>query len=207
LSITRPGKDDRMTQSNRTNVKGQAGVLALVVVGFTLFFSAMPASSEKEKNAVIKHEGVEIIADFYGERMAVPSQPEHAFKISVENGQIYVSRYEEEGIEKADSSLYSYGFFDLAYPDRLVIYLYNDSCLPFEMDYANGRYYVESYGGYIYQLKINTGLSQYEKVLNPGERSILILGYPSSLSVADIKNIVIRLGKNDIVIGLLRIPW
>ncbi len=196
-----------MSQSNRTNVKGQAGVLALVVVGFTLFFAAMPASAEKEKSAIIKHEGVEIIADFYGERMAVPSQPEHAFKISVENDQMYVSRYEEEGIEKADSSLYSYGFFDLVYPDRLVIYLYNDSCVPFEMDYANGRYYVESHAGYIYQLKINTGLSQYEKVLNPGERSILILGCPSDLSVADIKNIVIRLGKNDIVIGLLRIPW
>ena len=75
------------------------------------------------------------------------------------------------------------------------------------MDYANDRYYVESYEGYIYQLEINTGPSQYEKVLNPGERSILILGYPSSLSVADIKNIVIRLRRNDIVIGLQRIPW
>jgi hypothetical protein len=120
---------------------------------------------------------------------------------------MYISRYEEEGIKKADSSLYSYGFFDCVYPDRLVIYLYNDSRISFEMDYANGTYYVESYGAYIYQLKINTGASQYEKVLNPGERSILILAYPSSIPVTDIKNIVIRLGKNDIVIGLLRIPW
>ncbi len=196
-----------MTQSNRTGVKGQAGVLALVMVGFTLFFAATPASAEKEKSAVIKHEGVEIIPDFYGERMAIPSQPEHAFKISVENGEMYISRYEEEGIKKADSSLYSYGFFDFVYPDRLVIYLYNDSDIPFEMDYPNGRYYVDSYGAYIYQLEIDTEASQYEKVLNPGERSILILGYPSSLPPADIKNIVIRLGKNDIVIGLLRIPW
>ncbi len=196
-----------MTQNERTHMKGQAGVLALVMVGFTLLFVAMPASFEKEKNIVIKHEGVEIIPDFYGERMVIPSQPEHAFKISVDNGEMYVSRYEEEGIEKADSSLYSYGFFDFVYPGRLVIYLYNDSRIPFEMDYLNGRYYVESYGGYIYQLKINTGASQYEKVLHPGERSILILGYPSSLSLADIKNIVIRLGRNDIVVGLLRIPW
>ncbi|HEC66375.1 MAG TPA: hypothetical protein ENI23_13895, partial [bacterium] len=73
-----------MTQNERTHMKGQAGVPALVMVGFTLLFVAMPASFEKEKNIVIKHEGVEIIPDFYGERMVIPSQPEHAFKISVD---------------------------------------------------------------------------------------------------------------------------
>lgn len=83
------GKDDRMTQSNRTNVKGQAGVVALVIVGFTLLFAAMPASAGKEKSTVIKHEGVEIIPDFYGERMVIPSLPEEAFKISVDNGEMY----------------------------------------------------------------------------------------------------------------------
>ena len=81
-----------MTQGSRTNVKRQAGVPALVMAGFTLFSAAIPASAEKEKSTVIEHEGVEIMADFYGERMAVPSQPEHAFKISVENGQMYVTR-------------------------------------------------------------------------------------------------------------------
>lgn len=143
--------------------------------------------------------------DFYGERLIADCPVEQAFELVIDKGVLYVDRYKEEGKERVDSSIYSYCHFwdDLEpnSPYTLLIDLYNKSRFPIEMNYLNDRYYLETYGGYVYQLEIDTLWSDYSKVINPQDFRSIWIKYPSTISKTDIKNVVIKL-ESGVIVGL-----
>jgi len=155
------------------------------------------SESDEEK---LRHE-------FYGEKLVFAGPPEDAFKIVVEEGGVRVIRYREGGEEKANSSIYSYALFDSVSPNRLSIDLYNMSHPPVEMDYDGDRYYLEDYAGNIYQLKIDMKQGDYSRAINLQEGKTILVKYPSSIPAANIKNIIIRLRKREIVVALQRLPY
>lgn len=143
--------------------------------------------------------------DFYGERLTVPSPPEEAFELYLVEGEVFIIRYEQDGKEKVDSSILSRAYFDPDWMNVLVVWIVNDGRFPIELDYDTDRYYVESYGGKVYQCEIDLEFP-YDTVINPGDSTMFSLIFPSSASDTDIKNIIIELAEGDIVIGLQKIP-
>lgn len=154
------------------------------------------SESDEEK---IRHE-------FYGEKLVFSGPPENAFEIVVDEGEFRVIRYREGGEVKVDSSIYSYALFDSVSLNRLLIDLYNMSLFPIEMDYDGDRYYLEDYAGNIYQLKVDVKQAYYNIVINLQEGKTILVEYPSSIPEANIKNIVIKLKKREIVVALQRLP-
>lgn len=196
-----------------TNNKGQVEVALLIILGCLVLAGLVTAKKEKEKKAeeyigalAKRYEQAYEKADFYGERLIFDSSPEEAFKLVIKKGTQYIIRYEEKGKEKVDSSVYSYASFDPISLNTLWIRLYNRSHIPIEVDYYSDRYYVQSYGGNIYQLEIDMTWSDYRKVINPQGGKEIWVKYPSSISKTDIKNIIIRLKTSNIIVGLQKIP-
>ncbi len=144
-------------------------------------------------------------SDFYGERMTVSRPPEDAFWLYLDEGEMFIVRYEEEGKKMVDSSIYSRADFDPDWTNVLIVSIANDGRFPIELDYDTDRYYVGSYGEKVYQCEIDLDVG-YDKVINPGDFTIIGLIFPSYVSDIDIKNIVIELAEGDIVIGLQKIP-
>jgi len=144
--------------------------------------------------------------EFYGEKLVFAVPPEDAFEIVVDEGQFRVIRYREGGEEKVDSSIYSYALSDSVSPNRLSIDLYNMSLFPIEMDYHSDRYYLEDYAGNIYQLKVDMKQGDYNRAINLQEGKTILVKSPSSIPEANIKNIIIKLKKREIVVGLQRLP-
>jgi len=165
---------------------------------------------EKEKEAMEYLEKAWEKPDFYGERLIADCPPEQAFTLYIDKGKLYIIPYKEEEKPKTDSSIYSYcHFWDKFDPNSLntlMINLYNESRFPIEMDYYEDRYYIESYGGNVYQLEIDQDWSEYSKVINPQDSKPIWVKYPSTISKTDIKNVLIRLKKGNIVVGLQKIP-
>ncbi len=143
--------------------------------------------------------------DFYGERLTVSSPPEEAFELYLAEGEVLIIRYEQEGKEKVDSSIFSRAYFDPDWTNVLLVSIANEGRFPIELDYDTDRYYVGSYGGNVYQCEIDLEV-EYVKVINPGDLSIIGLIFPPYVSDTDIKNIIIELAEGDIVIGLQKIP-
>jgi len=154
------------------------------------------SESDEEK---LRHE-------FYGEKLVFAGPPEDAFEIVVGEGGFRMIRYRKGGEEKVDPSIYSYALFDSVSPNRLSIDLYNMSLFPIEMDYHSDRYYLEDYAGNIYQLKIDMKQGDYSRAINLQEGKTILVRYPSSIPEANIKNIIIRLKKREIVVALQRLP-
>lgn len=144
--------------------------------------------------------------EFYGEKLVFAVPPEDAFEIVVDEGEFRVIRYREGGEEKVDSSIYSYALSDSVSPNRLSIDLYNMSLFPIEMDYHSDRYYLEDYAGNIYQLKVDMKQGDYNRAINLQEGKTILVKSPSSIPEANIKNIIIKLKKREIVVGLQRLP-
>jgi len=144
-------------------------------------------------------------SDFYGERLTVSSPPEEAFGLYLAEGEVSIVRYEQEGKEKVDSSIFSHAYFDLGWTNVLLVSIANNGRFPIELDYDTDRYYVGSYGGNVYQCEIDLDVG-YDKVINPGDFTGIGLIFPSYVSDTDIKNIIIELAGGDIVIGLQKIP-
>jgi len=144
--------------------------------------------------------------EFYGEKLVFAGPPEDAFEIVVDEGEFRVIRYREGGEEKVDSSIYSYALFDSVSPNRLSIDLYNMSLFPIEMDYHSDRYYLEDYAGNIYQFKVDMKQGDYNRAINLQEGKTILVKSPSSIPEANIKNIIIKLKKREIVVGLQRLP-
>lgn len=144
-------------------------------------------------------------SDFYGERLTVSSPPEEAFRLYLAEGEVSIIRYEEEGKEKVDSSIFSRAYFDPDWSDVLLVSIVNNGRFPIELDYDTDRYYVESYGGNVYRCEIDLDV-EYAKMINPGDFAVVSLIFPYYVSNIDIKNIVIELAEGDIVIGLQKMP-
>jgi len=144
-------------------------------------------------------------SDFYGERLTVSIPPEEAFGLYLVEGEVSIIRYEQEGKEKVDSSIFSYAYFDPDWTNVLSVSIANDGRFPIELDYDNDRYYIGSYGGNVYQCEIDLDLG-YGKVINPGDLVIIDLIFPQYVSDTDIKDIIIELAKGDIIIGLQKMP-
>lgn len=144
--------------------------------------------------------------DFYGEKLLFVGPAEDAFEIIVDEGEFRMIRYRTGGEEKVDPSIYSYALFDSVSLNRLSIDLYNMSLLPIEMDYHNDRYYLEDYAGNIYQMKVDMKQGDYNKAINLQEGKTILVKYPPSIPEANIKNIIIKLKKREIVVGLQRLP-
>lgn len=196
--------------------RGQAEIIALVFVALIIVVGVF-ATKEAEKEREVRERAALMERwekayekpDFYGERLTADCPPEQAFKLVIDKGESYIIRYEEEGEEKVDSSIFSYCHFwdefEPNFPNTLMIELCNKSRFPIEMDYYNDRYYLETYGGYIYQLEIGMLWSDYSKVINPQDFRSIWVKYPSTISKTDIKNVVIKL-ESGVIIGLQKIP-
>lgn len=157
-------------------------------------------------NDVSESDQEELRHDFYGEKLVFAGPPEDAFKIVVEEGGLRVIHHEKAGEEKANSSIYSYALFDSLSPNRLSIDLYNMSHPPVEMDYYGDEYYLEDYAENIHQLKIDMKQGDYNRTINLQEGKTILVKYPSSIPEANIKNIIIKLKKSEIVVALQRLP-
>jgi len=202
-----------MQKENKGVVLYDMGAAVALVLIFALIIVAHQTKQEREKKVeqyvdtlIEEWEEAYKKPDFYGEKLIVASPPEEAFELFLEGGKLYIDRYRGEDKPKVDYSICSYASFDPNFPNTLMIWLYNQSHFPIEMDYFKDRYYVQSYGRNIYQLEIDMEWDDYNKVMNPQDQKLIWVKYPTTISKTDIKNIVIKLARGNIVIALQKIP-
>jgi len=143
---------------------------------------------------------------FYGEKLIGTTSPEGAFELILVEGQFRVIRHQKDDSDQVDSSVFSHAFFDPKLPNQLAISISNYSRFPIDIDYYGDRYYVETYGNNIHQLRIVSTWQDYGEAINPRQVKYVWVEYPSTLSQIDIKNILIRLDNGTISIGLQKIP-
>lgn len=216
LFCQRGEKEMKIAKSLSDN-RGQIEIIiALIVAVLVVLGIIVSQQTEKEKEleeSRVYEEAWQKAYDnpsFYGERLIVDSPPEEAFALYLDKGERFIDRYQENEKEKVDLSIYAYGYFydeiEPTFSNTLVIGIYNNSRLPMEMSYYDDRYYVQTYGDRIYQLENSTIWIEYEKVINPQDSKSVWLIFPDSISKIDIKNIVIKLAHNGMVIGLQKIP-
>jgi len=153
-----------------------------------------------------EHKEPQKVSEFYGEQILGGYPPEIAFTLVGNEGEWYIERRKRDGVDVTDPSIHSYASFDPKLSNVLVIWLYNQSSSPIEIDYEKDKYFLQTIEAAIHPLQIDMNDSEYNGLVGSQEYKVIWVKYPSVVLREDIKAIVIKLETAKLVIGLQRIP-
>lgn len=153
-----------------------------------------------------QHKEPQKVSEFYGEQILGGYPPEIAFTLVGNEGEWYIERRKRDGVDVTDPSIHSYASFDPKLSNVLVIWLYNQSSSPIEIDYEKDKYFLQTIEAAIHPLQIDMNDSEYNGLVGSQEYKVIWVKYPSVVLREDIKAIVIKLETAKLVIGLQRIP-